>query len=61
VDAENLTRRLVGDHLDEPFRLAEARPALPLAVNGNRPTETSRPFSRARASVDPIEAICGRQ
>ena len=35
--------------------------ALPLAVNGNLPTTTSRPFSRARASVTPIEAICGRQ
>src|SRR5881296_2147067 len=35
--------------------------ALPFAVNGKRPTDTSRPASRARASVEPIEAICGWQ
>ena len=35
--------------------------ALPLAVNGNFPTCTSRPFSFALASVAPIEATCGRQ
>ena len=35
--------------------------ALPLAVNGNFPTVISRPFSRARASLTPIDAIWGRQ
>src|SRR6185436_1325091 len=35
--------------------------ALPLAVNGNFPTLTSRPLPLAAASVTPIEATCGRQ
>ena len=35
--------------------------ALPLAVNGNLPTITSRPFSLALASLTPIDATCGRQ
>ena len=35
--------------------------ALPLAVNGNLPTATSRPPSLALASVRPIDATCGRQ
>ena len=35
--------------------------ALPLAVNGNLPTASSRPPSLAFASVSPIEAIWGRQ
>ena len=35
--------------------------ALPLAVNGNLPTATSRPPPRAVASDTPMDATCGRQ
>ena len=59
VHAEDLAGRLVGDHLDEPVRLAE-RDRLAARRERELPDRRPRgPFSRARASVEPDRGDLG--
>jgi GAF domain-containing protein len=62
LDVTSATEALAADkQLALEVDVSPSATALPLAVNGNLPTITSRPLSLALASLRPIEATWGRQ